>query len=320
VNSRPAFSRIQLLIGVITIGLLLMLPSGNNLRPTSTSALSSLTQEWFLSEVSPVPILKGSDDRTVFLATQSASAVYVMDVDSGAVLLAKNEQELRFPASTTKLMSALVAREKYSLDQILTVDEQSLVGGTSIDLVIGEQFTVEALLKAVLLNSANNAATVLAAAHPGGLVGFTNEMNSTADRLSLQQTNFTNPAGLDSFQQQISARDLAILAKEVMKDPFLKQIVGTQQTVITSVNTQRPVQLKSTNQLLGNYPGVIGIKTGTTSQAGETLVTEIDRDGRRIILVVMGSSNRYQETTAMIEWVFGRYQWFEEENSVTISS
>lgn len=249
-------------------------------------------------------------DGDEFVATLSATAVYVADTDSGSILLTKNPEELRFPASTTKLMTALVARKEYQLHDVATISAEVVnTDGTKVGLAVGEVQTVENLLKATLISSGNDAAMALALHHPSGLAGFLSEMNQTAHELHLNSTNYTNPAGLDDMTQQASARDLGILAREVMADPVLRSIVRTKYAFIQDQSGYRGHQLHSTHQLLGVVPGVVGIKTGTTQQAGQTLVTQLERDGRSITIVVMGSQDRYADTIAIIDWVFSRYIW-----------
>lgn len=265
-----------------------------------------------IENVAPIPVLKNGIDLNTqqdFTNTLSSRAVYVMDVNSGSILLQKNADQERAPASTTKMLTALTARKIYQLDQVFEVKEEAFTQGNGMELEIGEQITVQNLLNGLLIASGNDAAFTLANNHPLGYQGFITQMENLAQELNLDNTFFTNPSGLDSEKHKTTAHDLAIMAKEIMKDDFLKSIVGTKSKVISDVSGSRQHQLENTNSLLGVEAGVVGIKTGTTWEAGETLVTQVDRDDKSIIIVVMGSQNRYDETKAVIDWVFENYQW-----------
>jgi len=257
----------------------------------------------------PIPVLKTAQaSPSAFTKTLTASAVYVMDVPSASILLEKNSTQLRFPASTTKMMTALVARQIYQPDQVLTVTSEAFTEGTTLGLVLGEQMTVENLLKGLLIQSGNDVAFVLANNHPLGYAGFIAQMNEMAQQLHLNHTYLTNPSGLDETNHQTTARDFAILAKELMKDPVLAAIVATPKTTITDVSGQYQHHLQTTNELLGKQ-GVVGIKTGTTIQAGETLVTQVNRDQHSFIMVIMGSQDRFGETSRIVNWILTNYEW-----------
>ena len=257
----------------------------------------------------PMPVYTNSLPIDQSFPSASASAMYIMDRQSGSILYERHSQDQRYPASTAKLMTAVVARKLYSLNQVIQIREEAFAQGSSAHFVLGEQITFQNLLYALFLPSGNDAALVLANHHPRGYQGFVAEMNKTATALHLNNSHFGNPSGLDVDQQMSTARDLAILANEVMKDAVLRQIVGTKQTTITDVSGKLKHYLVNTNELLGVVPGVVGIKTGTTDSAGENLVTEVDRDGHQIIIVLLGSQNRYNEASAIIQWVFANYQW-----------
>ncbi len=261
--------------------------------------------------ISPVlvPVYIGNTKMGSEIASVSASAVYVMDRDSAAILYQKNAEAPRYPASTAKMMTAIVARQVYSLDRVLTVGEAAYTTGTVAGLKLGEQLTVESLLKALLIPSGNDAALVLGQNHPFGYQGFVKQMNQMATSLHLTNTVFNNVSGLDADSELSSARDLAILANQLVKDPVLKGIVATPQTQIKDVSGKSVHFLRSTQELYGEVPGVVGIKTGTTEFAGENLITEVDRDGHQIIIVVLGSQDRFGETKQIINWVFSHYDW-----------
>jgi len=247
--------------------------------------------------------------QAAFTATLSAEAIYVMDVPTASVLVAKEPAQFRSPASTTKLMTALVAMDLYAPNQVLTVVTEAKTEGAGMGLETSESLKVEDLLLGLLVQSGNDAAMVLANNHPQGLAGFVMAMNAKAIELGLENTTYTNPAGLDGFGHLSSARDLAILGREVMKNPVLQRTVQQKEVAVSDTTLVLTHALKNTNELLGIEPGVVGIKTGTTELAGEVLITQLQRDGREILVVVMGSQSRYFETKNIYDWVFDHYSW-----------
>jgi len=256
-----------------------------------------------------VPIYTDAEPAETTFPNVTATAVYIMDRKSGSILFQKNAHELRYPASTAKMMTALVARRLYSSSDILTVQEEAFSTGSTVGFHIGEQLTVEQLLYALLIPSGNDAAFILANHHPEGYSGFISAMNSLAQELRLTQTTFHNPSGLDNATQMTTARDLALIANEVMKDAELRKIVLHKQYTIHDVQNAYTHELQNTDELLGNVEGVVGIKTGTTDLAGENLVTEVDRNGREVIIVVLGSHDRFSDSKQIINWVFSHYSW-----------
>lgn len=315
----PKFRRSYLLsTAVVALGLVLVPglfdhhqgPSVSNNLPTL------LTTE-------AIPVLKasgeilGASDSAQELTEQlTAKAVFVWDVKSGSVLFDKNADTLSYPASTTKLMTALVAREAYDLNKVITITGQDQAEGTVIKLQPGEQLTVKELLQGTLIQSGNDAAQTLANHYQGGETKFIKAMNAKSAALHLDQTTFSNPTGIDEVHQQTTARDLAILAREIMKDEFLSQLVGTKATTIGS---QVRHTIYNTHALLGRN-GVVGMKTGTTDLAGEVLITWVKQGEQEILIVLMGSQNRYDETQAVLSWVMNEYTWrsaMELENYAT---
>jgi D-alanyl-D-alanine carboxypeptidase (penicillin-binding protein 5/6) len=240
----------------------------------------------------------------------NATAAFVTDEDSGAILFSKNANTLYAPASTTKLMTALVSRKLYKSGSVVTVKLTRPVGGSILGLKLGEQYSLDSLLEAALIPSANDAAEVLAENHPDGVAGFVADMNALAKELDLQSTHFSNPSGFDASDHHSTARDLDILAREVLKDPVLRRIVGTKDTQIKDIMGKRIFSLKNTNRLLGEDPRVEGVKTGTTEEAGEVLITVINDGKRKLLLVVLGSSSRYTDTQTLIDWVGANYTWY----------
>jgi D-alanyl-D-alanine carboxypeptidase len=211
-------------------------------------------------------------------------------------------------ASTTKIMTALVAADYFKSGQVLTVPKEALVGGSSMDLFAGEQMTFRSLLYGMLLNSGNDAAYTLAYNYSGGLNNFIDQMNLKAEQMNLKNTHFQNPAGFDNFDHYTSAADMAQIAKVFTKDALLAKIVATKNTSVVSFDKSKQHLLTNLNKLLGQN-GVVGIKTGTTDASGENLVTLVERDGHRVLIVLLNSKDRFGETKQIIDWIFSNYSW-----------
>ncbi len=253
-----------------------------------------------------LPILKENSGFPV-ISAQSAMAV---DLDSGVTLYEKDPIRPLLPASTTKIVTALVSLDTYRLDQILRVGKIN-VAGQKMDLVMGEEILFEDLLKGLLIYSANDAAEVLAQNHPGGRDLFIALMNKKAKDLGLNSTNFTNPTGLDNGAQYSTTRDLIVISKEAMKIPIFAEIVATKEAIVKSTDGRFTHRLLNINKLLGEVYGVKGVKTGWTENARENLVTYIERDDKKIMIAVLGSSDRFGETKELIDWIFTNYNWQE---------
>jgi serine-type D-Ala-D-Ala carboxypeptidase (penicillin-binding protein 5/6) len=246
----------------------------------------------------------------------SAAAAYVVDLTSMTVLYEKNPDQILYPASTSKMMTALVAMDNYSLDQKLTVaTEAATVNGTKLFFLQGQQISVADLLAALLIYSANDSAYILANHHLLGYAGFIHAMNQKALALGLTHTTFSNPAGLDELGQQSTARELNLLARELLKQPYLRELVATPDKKITNLEQGGSYDLHNTNQLLEQIRGVKGVKTGTTELAGEVLITLIEREGKQILISLLRSENRYADTSRLLAWIFNNYEWQKlEEN------
>jgi len=238
----------------------------------------------------------------------SAKAFFVFDPVSKVVLAAKNENMKLSPASTTKIMTALVSLENYQPNQILTVPDFKVVGQKA-KLVSGEMMTSQNLIMALLIASANDAGEVLAMSFPGGRTAFVEQMNEKAKSLFLQNTHFANPTGIDEENHYSTALDLARLADYALANQTFSQIVSSPKVTVDSVDGRTTHLLSNINELLGQVPGVRGVKTGWTDGAGECLVTFVERDGRKMISVVLGSEDRFGETKEIIDWVFGNFVW-----------
>ncbi|MBI3397269.1 D-alanyl-D-alanine carboxypeptidase [Candidatus Woesebacteria bacterium] len=255
---------------------------------------------------SSIPVLTKTTDFPVI----SAQGVYAIDLDSRTPLYQKNPEMLLLPASTTKIITALVALDNYNPDSIVEI-KGVRVDGQKMGLTKGEKIKVEDLLYGLLVYSANDAAEELARNYPGGRDNFINLMNQKAKELHLESSNFQNPTGLDGVKQLTSAKDLAMLAEVAMRNQNFAKIVGTKEVSVESVDGKTVHKLTNINQLLGEVPGVVGVKTGWTENARENLVTYVERENHKIMLVVLGSQDRFGETKELINWIFSNYKWEE---------
>lgn len=240
----------------------------------------------------------------------SAESVIAVDVDSGVTLFERNPDSLVLPASTTKIITALVALDYYSEEDVLTVSNVN-VEGRKMNLVREEKMKFIDLLYGLLVFSANDAAEVIAANYPGGRDMFIAAMNLKAQELGLEKSKFSNPSGLEGSGHLTTARDLIRAAQVAMKNEIFAEAVSTKSKQVKSVDGRFTHNLRSTNELLGAMDGVVGIKTGWTENAKENLVTFVRRDNKNVVVAVLSSQDRFGETTELIDWIFGNYKWEE---------
>ena len=274
--------------------------------PVVQQFISSTVQAHQSKSFPEIPILADGSSFPTF----SAQGVMAVDLTSGVSLYEKNTDTPLLPASTTKIVTALVALDTYPLDSTLTVGKVS-VGGQRIGLFTGEQLKTEDLLYGLLVYSASDAAETLASNYTGGSDAFIVAMNNKAKELSMINSHFENPVGFDSTTQVTTARDLLRVSEVAMRNPEFAKIVGTKNVVIKDITGKNVYTLKNVNELLGVVPGVMGVKTGWTANARESLVTYMERDGHKIMIVVLGSQDRFGETKELINWIFSSYKWQE---------
>lgn len=235
------------------------------------------------------------------ISTSAASAV-LMDADSGRILYAQNENDKRLIASTTKIMTALVAIENGRLSDVVTVKrEATLAEGTSMYLKEGEQLTLETLLYGLLLSSGNDAALAVADAVGGSVEAFVDMMNEKAALLGMKNSSFANPNGLDAEGHYSTALDMAILARAAMENETLMRIASTKGV------TAGGRTMSNHNRLLNTVEGCIGLKTGYTRAAGRTLVTCAQRSGQRLIAVTLRDGDDWADHTALFEYGFSSF-------------
>lgn len=248
-----------------------------------------------------------AEAKTFDIEAQSAMAV---DVRTRAVLYQKNSQ-LRWPtASLAKLMTALVISNIASQDAIVTVTPEDLkVPPPVMGLVAGEKIRVSDLLKGMLIMSANDAANVLARSVTGSTERFVDMMNLMAQKFSLQNTHFENPAGFDDPRQYSTAEDLLTLTYEFLRNSKFADIVQTQLAQAASVDGAHTHSLRTSNRLL-EKDNILGVKTGYTDGAKGNLILLVSDDGdNQIITVVLGSDNREDDSMSLVDWVFKSYEY-----------
>ncbi|KJS18526.1 MAG: D-Ala-D-Ala carboxypeptidase [Peptococcaceae bacterium BRH_c4b] len=243
--------------------------------------------------------------RKVGIAITAASAV-LMDADTGQMLYAKNASKPRPIASTTKIMTALVAIQCGNLKGTATVSKHAAnVEGSSVYLQTGERLTLEELLYGALMHSGNDACVAIAEHVAGNEKNFVNMMNQAAHLLGADNTNFSNTNGLPDKKHLSTAYDLALITRYALANPVFHNIVSTKNHLISGPGGRR--QLSNTNQMLWGYQGADGVKTGTTSAAGKCLVSSAYRDGRRLIAVVLHSGDRYADSSRLLDYGFENF-------------
>lgn len=265
-----------------------------------------------------------------------AETAVVIDAKTGQVLYNKNMHDQRFPASTTKLITALLAIENLDLSKTVTIDaETPFTEGSRVYLLEGERVTVDQLLYAMMLESANDAAVALGKEIAGSIPAFAERMNRKAIELGAKNTNFVNPNGLHDDNHVSTAYDLAMIAKEAMKNEKIRELVTTYRYIIPATNMQETRYLYNTNRLIydektkvdvngvlrvAKYEGATGIKTGYTSKAGGCLIAGAIRGDTELISVVLKSTDagRFADSIALLDYAFDNYKSVKAMNAETV--
>ena len=255
-----------------------------------------------------------ADEQNNVPSINAASAILI-DNRTNKVLYSKNEDTKMFPASTTKIMTAIITLENCSLDEQATASFDAVnipEGYATADIKIGETFTVEQLLEMLLVHSANDAANVLAEHVGGSLESFVSIMNTKASELGLTNSHFTNAYGLQDNNHYTTARDLATIMKYCLQNEDFRRICGLASCAIPATNMSEPRTYASTNQLLiaGNnnyYPYVTTGKTGFTSDAKHCLVSSAYNNDLELICVVLGSEDNFGDTRAIYNYAYSTY-------------
>lgn len=232
------------------------------------------------------------------------------DVTYDKILYEKNINEKIPNASTTKILTAIVAYENSNMDDIVEISTKAAsIGGSKINLRKGDKVKMDSLMKGLLMSSGNDAAIAIAEHVCGSVQEFCDLMNKKAVELGAQNTNFTTPHGLDNDEHYTTLNDLLIFSKYFMEIPYLREIANTEKTIIKINNYEK--ELRSTNEMLFLYDGVNGIKTGYTSKAGRCLITSIESGDRTLITMVLGCETKKQRTEETIKLISYGYDNFE---------
>ncbi|MCL2401331.1 MAG: D-alanyl-D-alanine carboxypeptidase [Oscillospiraceae bacterium] len=254
------------------------------------------------SQAAPLPPAPGT----------SAAAVILFDAIGGTVLYERHADDRRLIASTTKILTTLVALENNALDEAVHIKpEHTNVIGSSIYLRQGEVVTVRELLYGTMLASGNDAATALAYHTSGSVEDFTKLMNARAQELGAVNSSFTNPHGLDGDNHYSTARDLAMIMAEAMQNEEFRKIASTKNITIGSRS------FTNHNRLLREYDDLVGGKTGFTRAAGRTLVTAAERDGMLLVCVTLSAPDDWDDHTSLYDWAFSQFQGFRINSSDT---
>ncbi len=291
----------------VLIGALLFLVVQPEFGSQSNVATSPLPPSLSLNankEVSTLDIWQPQENVTDATLPLTATSALSYDLTSRQFLLEKNISQQLPMASLTKIMTATVAMEHPKKDDKYLVQQSALVGEDSMGLTVGEVLSKNELLYGLMLHSGNDAAEVLADNFPGGRSAFIKAMNDKAVSLGLINTHFTNPTGLEGDgKQYTTARDLLVMTQYAMMHfPEFVLIIKTFDYTIPHTTTHQEYDLENETNLLTSYPGVEGVKTGYTPEAGLCLVTYLNYSGHQIIAVILGSENRRQEMKDILDF------------------
>ena len=253
-----------------------------------------------------------AQEITSAIPTLSAESALLMEGESGAVVYQKNAHTRLPMASTTKIMTALVALDLAAPDATVRIDGRAVgIEGSSIYLCEGEELTLEELLYALMLESANDAAVAIAIGVAGSEEAFVDAMNAKASALGLKDTHFANPHGLDAEAHYTTAYELALIARAALQNPLLNTIVSTRKTTIPHQGPDGVRLLVNHNKMLRQYEGCIGLKTGYTQKSGRCLVSAAERDGVVMISVTLHSPDDWNDHTKLLNYGFSLYQKIE---------
>lgn len=265
----------------------------------------------FLTPMTQVGATEGSQD----FAGEATSAI-LMERDTGTILYEKNSHEALPPASMTKIMTMLLIMEAIENetisweDNVRTSERAASMGGSQIFLEPGEEMTVAEMMKGIAVASGNDASVAMAEFLAGSEEGFVKRMNERAGELGLENTQFVNSNGLPAEKHVASAHDMAVIAKELLKHEEITQYTSLYEDYLRK-NTDRPFWLVNTNKLVKFYPGADGLKTGFTKEAMYCLTASANKDGMRMIAVIMGAPTpkaRNRQVTEMFDYAYSQFQ------------
>lgn len=269
------------------------------------SPATALATRYDSDAIAGIPLSECDPSKSI--APSISAAAGVICTADGQVLWSREATTPRAMASTTKIMTALIAIERAGLDEQVVVSEAASKVDYAIGLEPGERRSVGELLELALVASSNDAAYALAEHVSGSIPAFVDEMNERADELKLRDTRFANPHGLDQANHHSSAADLSALARAAMGDPTFRRIVGLSSVTLPAHGKRKARTIESTDELLDSYPGLLGGKTGFTDDAKYSFVASARRDGVSLTAVVLGapsSSVRFKHSARLLDWGF----------------
>ncbi len=244
-----------------------------------------------------------------FMPDNSARCAIVIDAESKNVICSKNADEKRGMASTTKIMTALVALEGFDTDREYTIPREAVgVEGSSVYLKENEKLTLRELLYCMMLESGNDAATAIAICCGGSVDSFADMMNSRASEMGLVNSHFDNPHGLNSSEHYTTARELAIITAEAMQYPLFREIVGCKTASVRYDGKEKARRLVNHNKLLFSYEGANGIKTGYTRADGKCLVSSATRNGLTLIAVSLSDNSPTSTHRMLLDMCYEQYE------------
>jgi D-alanyl-D-alanine carboxypeptidase (penicillin-binding protein 5/6) len=266
--------------------------------------------------ISIYPALTGINIVSVAAREQSeplcplyCGSAILIEWDTGTILVEKNGYKRMYPASLTKMMTALIALEKGRLEDIVTISyEAAMQPGSSMYLKEGDKYYLEDLLYGLLLNSGNDAAWAIAEQIGGSPGTFFSMMNERARSLGAVNTRFENPHGLNDINHYTTAYDLALIARTCLRHPMFRKLVSTREREVEELASKKKTLLENTNRLLWSSMGVDGVKTGTTEAAGQCLVASVTKGGMKLLAVILDSYDRWQDAVNLLEWGFRNFR------------
>jgi D-alanyl-D-alanine carboxypeptidase (penicillin-binding protein 5/6) len=260
-----------------------------------TMGLFALSPDAWAAEISPPSL--------------SAKAAILVNANTGAILYEKNAFRQMDPASLTKIMTAVLVIEAGHLNRVVSVSSKAAyVEGSKLHIRPGQRYSIEDLLRGLLLRSGNDAAIALAEANAGSVDQFVAKMNRMAQQLGAFNTAFQNPNGLTGVGHYSDAYDLALITERAMALPKFREIVGSREQEVVEQEHGLKRTIHTTNRLLYEFSGADGVKTGTTEAAGKCVIASASRHGYRLIAVVLKSHDRWQDANALLTYGFSHWQ------------
>ena len=238
----------------------------------------------------------------------STNFYILIDNETNQILVSENENTRIYPASTTKLVTALTALNIYPLEEVVTISKD-YVDGKVMELKSGDKVTIKTLVAGLLIHSANDAAFSLASHYPQGITGFVDQMNLLTKKYGLKNTHFVNFDGLHSPDHYSTVYDLSQIARIAIQNSTLRNYVKIKSMELTDIYGQKVYKVLCTNELLGVLPEVEGLKTGWTPEASGSFIALLNIDGHYLISVVAQSEDRFNDTKILLNWAKKNLTW-----------